>query len=219
MPSKAKLGAGRVARIAGLVLAAGRSARMGDLTNKLIVEVDGLPLIAWPVDAMLSAGIQSPLVVTGFEPGAVRAALAGRDCVFSHHADWRIGMGASLAFGVRQVMAEEMRGGVRWDAMLIGLGDLPGLRASAIEGILAAASAEGMQEQIVIPTFEGRRGHPVLFGRAFWPALAALSGDEGAKGIVEAAGEAVVDVEAETDAILADLDTPEDFATWRTRKG
>lgn len=219
MPSKAKLAAGHAARVAGLVLAAGRSARMGASTNKLTVEVDGLPLIAWPVEAMAGAGIQSPLVVTGFESEAVRAALAGRECVFSHHEDWRAGMGASLAFGVAQIMAEERRGKKRWDALLIGLGDLPGLRASEVEGILAAASSEAMQEQIVIPSFQGRRGHPVLFGRAFWPALAALSGDEGAKAILAAAGEAVVDVEAETDSILADLDTPEDLAAWRARKG
>ncbi len=215
MSAQAGLGAGRVT---GLILAAGRSARMGEATNKMIVEVDGLPLVAWPVDAMVEAGIHSPLVVTGFQPEAVRAALSDRACVFSHHADWAVGMGASLAFGVRQVMAEETRSEASSDAMLIGLGDLPGLRASAIDDILAAARSEGVHEQIVIPTFEGRRGHPVLFGRAFWPGLAALSGDEGAKTIVATAGEGVVEVEVETDAIFADLDTPEDLAAWRARK-
>lgn len=226
MPSQGSLVARRVA---GLVLAAGRSARMGAATNKMTIEVDGAPLVAWPVDAMRGAGIQRPLVVTGFESDAVQSALAGRGCVFSHHAAWQSGMGASLAFGVAAVRAEEIRRGEEFDAILVALGDLPGLRASVIEDVLGAASvsasvvsiptlAEAVRGRIVIPVFEGQRGHPVLLGREFWPALEALSGDQGAKTIVGSAGEALVEVEVETDSILADVDTPEDLAGWRARR-
>jgi molybdenum cofactor cytidylyltransferase len=190
---------------------------MGPSLNKLTLDIEGRPMVAWPVEAMRKAGIRHALVVTGFQSAAVEAALVGEECVFAHHADWAAGMGSSLAFGARQIIARAEEDEVGWDAVLICLGDLPGLRAAAIERILEAAEAGRMPDQIVVPTFEGRRGHPVLFGRAFWPDLAALSGDEGAKGVIEAAGDRVTFVEMADDAILLDLDTPENMAAWRTR--
>lgn len=204
-------------RVAGVVLAAGRSERMGSSHNKLTLQVDGRPMVVWPVEAMRKAGIRPALVITGFQSAAVEAALADAECIFAHHADWAEGMGSSLAFGARQIIARAEESEVGWDAMLICLGDLPGLRAAAIERILEAAEEGGISDQIVVPTFMGRRGHPVLFGRAFWPDLAALSGDAGAKGVIASAGGCVRFVEMADDSILLDLDTPGNLAAWRAR--
>ena len=204
-------------RVGGLCLAAGQSQRMGEGTNKLILPIDGIPLVCWPVDAMRDAGLGPLRVVTGFESRRVEQELAVRECVFYEHADWESGMGSSLAFGARQMMSEVVRGEATWEAMLVCLGDLPGLRSATVEKVLGAASPDRIEEQIVIPTFKGRRGHPVLFGRKYWSALARLSGDRGAKAIAESAGDHLVEVEVETKAIFADLDTPEDLSDWLER--
>ncbi|MFK7896381.1 MAG: NTP transferase domain-containing protein [Myxococcota bacterium] len=201
-------------RIAGLVLAAGRSARMGAQQSKLVMSVQGKPLVAWPVEAMSGAGIERPFVVTGFEAASVEAALAGQTCTFLHHASWAEGMGASLAFGAQQVIAAEASAPARFDALLLCLGDLPGLRAPLLEELLEAAGPAPLRDRIIIPTYEGRPGHPVLFGRRFWPRLVALSGDAGAKAVIAAEPEAVTRIPVENEAILADIDTAEDLARW-----
>jgi molybdenum cofactor cytidylyltransferase len=69
-----------------------------------------------------------------------------------------------------------------------------------------------MGQDIVVPTYQGRRGHPVLWGRAHWPAFQALAGDEGARGLLEALRAYVVEVCVDDPGILKDFDTPQDFA-------
>ena len=84
--------------LAGLVLAAGASTRMGASTNKLVEEVEGRPLVAWAVDAMIEAGLDQVTVVVGFEAERVRASLRGRSCAFVSSPDWRDGMGSCLLY-------------------------------------------------------------------------------------------------------------------------
>ncbi|MEZ4334072.1 MAG: nucleotidyltransferase family protein [Myxococcota bacterium] len=195
------------ARVVGLVLAAGRSARMGGAHNKLVEAIGGRPLVAWPVDALEGAGVDAVVVVTGFEAERVEAALAGRACRFARHADWAEGMGSSLAFGVRAIAeAEEAV-----EAVLVCVGDLPGLRAAHVASVLAAArdpSGRIAPERIALPVFAGRTGHPVLFGAGWLARLAALEGDEGARALVREQAGRVVRVEQPDGAAAGDVDTP-----------
>lgn len=203
--------------LAGIVLAAGGSARMGPRINKLLEPVGGRALVAGPVDALLAAGVDPLVVVTGFESEALRRVLAGRACRFVHHAGWAAGMGESIACGMRALLAER----VRPEAVLVSVGDLPGLRADLVETIVAAArSAVGGIEpaRIVVPSFAGRRGHPVLFGAAHFEALLRLRGDQGARAILAANPHDVCVVEVADDAIARDVDTPEDLVAERARK-
>ncbi len=202
--------------VAGIVLAAGGSSRMGQGRNKLLECFGERPLVAVAVDALLAAGVRPVVVVTGFEAERVRAALAGRACRFVHHAGWAAGMGESIACGMRVLQEEACAP----EAVLLSVGDLPGLRADHVEAILASArSAQGEIEPgcIAVPSFAGRRGHPVLFGAAHFAALAGLRGDEGARGVLAANAQAVRRVEASDDAILRDVDTPEELAAAQTR--
>ncbi|MBY0400872.1 nucleotidyltransferase family protein [Myxococcota bacterium] len=214
MPAEAPLSRGVVA----IVLAAGRSARMGSERNKLVEEVAGRPLVAWPVDALLEAGIERVIVVTGFEAERVRAALGERLCSFVDHAGWAEGMGSSLACAVRAVLA----GPTRPDAILISVGDLPGLRAEHVATVLAAArDASGRipAERIVLPTHAGRRGHPVSFGSDWFDALAQLAGDEGARSLLRAHPDRIVEVEVADAGCLRDVDTPDDLNAARSGSG
>ena len=102
--------------IGAIVLAAGRSTRMGG-ANKLLADLDGRPVIAHTVDAVLAAGLP-PVVVTGHMADAVRAALAGRAVRFVAAADYADGLSRSLAAGLAAAPAE-------WRAALIVLGDMP----------------------------------------------------------------------------------------------
>lgn len=196
-----------VTRIAGLVLAAGNSSRMGPARNKLVEEIAGRPLVAGPVDALLEAGIEPVVVVTGFEADRVRSALGERVCRFVHHDAWAEGMGSSLAHGARAILALAPPS----KAVLVCVGDLPGLRAQHVERVVESArAATGAIDpaRIVIPTHRGRRGHPVLFGALHLSALARLTGDQGGRSILEANEANVFTVELDDDAILRDVDTP-----------
>lgn len=211
--------ASRSPRIAAIVLAAGRSARMGAATNKLLEVVAGRPLVAWPVDAMREAGLAPIVVVTGFEAARVRESLADRGCVFVEHERWGEGMGSSLAAAVSRLdsISPEL------DAVVVSVGDLPGLRARHVDSVIAATPAESggalrsVRERIVVPTCRGRAGHPVLFGRFCWGELARLSGDRGGRSVVAAHGERVVRIDLDDEAILVDIDTPD--ALERAKSG
>ena len=200
-------------RVAAIVLAAGRSARMGPERNKLVEPIAGRPLVAWPVDALLEAGVERVFVVVGFEAERVREALHGRACRFVEHAAWPEGMGRSLARGMHALLAEAPLP----EAVLVCVGDLPGLRAEDVEAVVDAARSNGPSgaqpggpfdpERIVVPVFAGRRGHPVCFGARHFEALARCSGDEGARAVLERESARLIRVERSSDSILRDADT------------
>ena len=203
-----------VTRIAGIVLAAGNSSRMGPARNKLVEQIAGRPLVAGPVDALLEAGIEPVLVVTGFEDDRVRSALGKRACRFVHHEAWAEGMGSTLAHGVRAILALASPP----DALLVSVGDLPGLRAQHVERVVEAArgATGGIDpSRIVIPTHRSRRGHPVLFGSAHFAALSRLERDQGGRSILDANDASVCTLEIDDDAILRDIDTPEELGIAR----
>lgn len=194
---------------------------MGPERNKLVEPIAGRPIVAWPVDAMLEAGIAPLFVVVGFESDRVQAALRGRRCRFVEHEGWRDGMGSSLARAMGVLIAESPLP----EAVLVCVGDLPGLRSADVARVVDAVRLEGRSggaidpNRIVVPVFEGRRGHPVCFGAAHFPALAGSSGDEGARAILEMHTDRVRRVELDSDAILGDVDTPAELEAARHRSG
>ena len=97
------------------------------------------------------------------------------------------------------------------DAALVCLGDMPKIRSSLLDRLIQAFNpVEG--RAICVPTWDGKRGNPVLWGCQFFQEMAALTGDVGAKHLMTEHPELVVEVAAEDDAILADVDTPEALA-------
>jgi len=200
--------------LAGLVLAAGRSRRMGDETNKLLEVVGGAPLVRWPIDALLEAGVDPVLVVLGHQASRVRALLADRDVRFVEHDDWARGMAGSIARGARELE----RLGADCEGLAIVLGDLPSLRASHVLP-LVEAFASAPSGAICLPVHGGRRGHPVLFDRRYLGELAALHGEGGASRVLHRHADRVLEVEVSSDGVLADVDTPEDLARAQRRAG
>lgn len=186
-------------RIAALVLAAGRSSRMGG-PNKLLAELDGKALVAHVVDAALASRVASVTLVTGHMRDRVAAALTDRRVTFCDNPDFAEGMSTSLKAGLVHVPADT-------EAVLVLLADMPRITAEMID-ILIDAYEPQRGASIVVPTFEGKRGNPVLWSRRFFADLARVTGDMGGRQILQGYPEAIAEVELGPEVAL-DLDTPE----------
>jgi CTP:molybdopterin cytidylyltransferase MocA len=156
--------------IAGLLLAAGAGRRYGQ--PKALVEYDGGLLIEHAVDTLRTGGCSPVVVVLGAEAQEVRerATLTGTTIVDNER--WVTGMGSSLRVGLAALDPTPAT------AVVVLLVDTPGITPGAVARLVASAG----QEALASATYQGRRGHPVLLGRAHWRAVAAqATGDEGAR--------------------------------------
>jgi len=190
--------------VACIVLAAGRSTRMG-VANKLLADVGGRPMVRRVVEAALASGARPVLVVTGHQGAHVRAALGGLEVTFVDNPSYAVGLSSSLKAGIGAVPTD-------CDGALVLLGDMPLITGLHLDRLIAAFAANA---GIVVPTHEGRRGNPVLWPRARFAALLRLEGDTGAKRLLAAHAREVREVDLGTNAIFADVDTPEALAELR----
>ena len=191
--------------IGGILLAAGSSRRMGE-TNKLLVEIDGQPMVRHAAMAMLEGGIRDLVVVTGHQQDLVRRALQGLEVTFVHNADHAAGQAGSVAVGVGAVPA-----GV--SGALIALGDMPFIKPDLVaEMIRDHAGLGDCESRISFPVHQGRRGNPVLWGRGFFEALGQLSGDIGGRSVLAENPAAVNSIGWHDDSIHRDIDSPDDFS-------
>jgi molybdenum cofactor cytidylyltransferase len=187
-------------RIGAVVLAGGQSRRMGE-RNKLLLEVNGRPMVRHAVEAALEAGLREVVIVTGHERQRLEEAVAGLPVRLVHNPDFALGLSTSLKRGL-QALDPSL------DGVLVLLGDMPLITAGHLRRLIGAFNPiEG--RGIVVPTHRGKRGNPVLWARSFFQAMRDLEGDVGAKHLLgEHAGE-LVEVELEDEAPLVDIDTPE----------
>jgi molybdenum cofactor cytidylyltransferase len=193
-------------RIAALVLAAGRSSRMGQ-ENKLLIQIDGQHMIARVAAQTAAAGLDPCFVVTGHEADAVRAAITATQVSFAHNPDYAQGLSSSLRAGLR-ALPENV------DGVLICLGDMPDVRAVHLQKLIAAFDpVEG--RAICVPTFQGKRGNPVLFGAQFFEQMLNVAGDTGARHLISEHGDLVCEVAMEDAAVLLDLDTPQTMLEYQ----
>jgi molybdenum cofactor cytidylyltransferase len=189
-------------RVAAVVLAAGRSTRMGG-PNKLLAEVDHRPLVRIAAEEALASGASAVVVVTGHQGTEIEKALAGLPVRLVHNPDFADGLATSLKAGIKALSADA-------DAAIVCLGDMPCVDAKLMRQLIAAFAPE-RGALVVVPTFAGKRGNPVLWSRRFFPDLLAIEGDVGARHLIGRYGEAVVEVPVEK-GTLVDVDTPETLA-------
>ena len=187
-------------RLAAVVLAAGRSTRMGG-PNKLLAEIRGRPLVRIVVEEALASHAKPVIVVVGHQRGEVEKVLADLPVQLIYNPDFAQGLGTSLKAGIAAVPAEA-------DGAIVCLADMPQVDASLLNRLIAAFDPD-RGALIVMPTVEGKRGNPVLWSRRFFPDLMAIEGDVGARHFIARYGEAVVEVPLEGKAALVDVDTPE----------
>jgi molybdenum cofactor cytidylyltransferase len=198
---------GPTPRIAALILAAGRSTRMGK-ANKLLADVYGRPMIARVAAAVQDSQADPAIVVTGYEREGIEAALAGQGLVFAHNPDFDAGLSSSLHRGLA-ALPEHV------DGVVVCLGDMPRVSAVVIDRLIAAFDPpEG--RTICLPTWQGKRGNPVLFARRFFAEMHAISGDQGARALIGEYPEAVCEVAMSDDGVLSGVDTPEALASLQS---
>lgn len=205
--STAQDGIPRVPRIAALVLAAGQSQRMG-AANKLLAEIDGKAMLGRVLETAAESQCVKTLLVTGHEAEDV-GELADRYKVpHVHNPDYEQGLSTSLKAGMAAL-------GDDVDGAIVCLGDMPRLKAATLNSLIAAFNpVEG--RAICVPTHDGKRGNPVLWGRRFFASMQELAGDVGAKHLIGEYAELVCEVPTEGSEIFLDIDTPEALAQLTT---
>src|SRR5215203_5117862 len=192
--------------VAAIVLAAGRSTRMGG-PNKLLAELDGNKLVRTVTEQALASKATNVIVVTGHQADLVEQALAGLKVKFVRNPDFAGGLASSVKAGIATV-AEKA------DGALICLGDMPLIDAQLIDRLIDAFAPDRGQ-LITVPVAEGRRGNPVLWSRRFFRELMTLDGDTGARHLIAKHTEAVAEVPVEGDSAFLDIDTPQGLEAAR----
>ena len=196
-------------RIAAVLLAAGRSTRMGG-PNKLLEEINGKALVRHVAEHVLASRAKPVIVVTGHQKERVERALAGLPVTFAHNPDFAEGLSTSLKAGIAAVAADAADA----DGAIVCLGDMPQVSAKLIDRLIAVFDPE-RGALVVIPTILGKRGNPVLWSRRFFPDLAAVEGDVGARHLIGGYAEAVAEVPLDDAGALTDVDTPEALTAVR----
>jgi molybdenum cofactor cytidylyltransferase len=194
-------GGGAEPRVAALLLAAGLSRRMAPRNKLLVPDATGTAMVARAADAVLASRARPVIAVLGHQADLVAAALGPRPIHTVRAPDYQAGLSASLRAGLAALPMDV-------DAVLVCLGDMPLLTQALIDCLLDAYNAvEG--SLIVVPSYHGKRGNPVLWDRRFFADMAALTGDTGARALLLRHAEHVVEVEWKSDAVLRDFDTPD----------
>ena len=188
-------------RIAGLVLAAGRSLRMAP-RNKLLEPIGGEKMVRRAAATALAGGATPVIVVTGHEAAAVADVLRGLDVTIVANPDYADGLSTSLRAGL-QALPQGI------DGALILLGDMPEVETSVLAALMAAFTSGSA---ICVPVRHGRRGNPVLWGSAYFAEMMQLTGDSGAKPLMARHATHLIEIEVATDSIFEDVDAPEDLA-------
>lgn len=190
-------------KIAGIILAAGQSRRMGK-PNKLLTKLKGVSFIRHVAEIATSAQLDQVVVVTGHEAELMQEQLTGLDVSFTHNEHFAQGLSSSLRTGIAAL-------GDDIDAALVLLSDMPFITEETVRAVKTAFDRED-DSRIIVPHFEGRRGNPVLWPRRYFAELATISGDQGARALLKAYPDAVHELEL-GEEVLIDIDTPESAAS------
>lgn len=196
-------------RLAAVVLAAGRSRRMG-APDKLLLPVRGMAMIERVV-AVAAEVADEVVVVVGPDCVGVRAALAGRPVGFAVNPDPARGISGSLAVGLSAL-------GSAVGAAFVCLGDMPQVGSVELRRLAAALPAVA-GNAVCVPTYDGRRGNPVLWGCAHFGELAELDGDVGGRTLFARLEDQILEVPMPSPGVLLDVDTPAAWQALRTKGG
>ena len=192
-------------RFGAVILAAGASTRMG--TPKQLLELDGQPLVVRAVAAALASPAWPVVVVLGAHAEQIRPVLARLPVLIADSPAWAEGMAASIRAGV--TMLRQFSRAL--DGALVALCDQPAFSADTIARLVAAQGSSG--RSIAAAHYRGRHGAPALFLRAHFETLAHLTGEEGARALLNGDPARVASVDLP--ALAHDLDTPADLAAFR----
>ena len=186
--------------ICAVVLAAGLSRRMG--AQKLLLPFGGKTVVAHIVDQILASAVDEVHIVVGHEGRRVSRELSDRRVSVVTNPDYKSGMLSSVRCGLA-ALGQECR------AVLVALGDQPSVTSKLIDRMVQSFAAT--QKQILVPFYDGRRGHPVLFSQAYRDEILTQYDDVGLRGFLRAHPDEVFELSVSSSAVLSDMDCPEDY--------
>jgi molybdenum cofactor cytidylyltransferase len=203
LPRLGKTSGGGELHVAAIVLAAGSASRMaGSGHHKLLARFEGVPLVRRSVETALGSRANRCVVVTGYRADDVETVLGDLDAEIVNNADYATGMASSLKAGLATV-----RDGA--DGLLVMLADMPGIRSEHLDEMIDAFRRE-QGRAIIRAVSAGKRGNPVILPASTFDAVSKLTGDIGARPVIERSGLAVVDIDI-GEAAHVDTDTPEEI--------
>lgn len=192
-----------MAIVAAIILAAGRSVRMG--RNKLLMSIGDKPLLRRVAEAVLASRARPVLLVTGHDEESVKEVVADFPVTIVHNPDFQTGLSSSIRAGVAALPDDT-------DGVLIVLADMPAVSGPFINRMIEAFT-DRKGPAIWAAARNETRGNPVLFDKRYYPELLTLTGDVGARRLLTDE-ESVVHVEADDDSPIVDIDTPEALANY-----
>jgi len=190
------------ATVGAVLLAAGRSSRMGG-PNKLLARFDGVPLVRHSAERLVASGASGIVAVIGHQAPEMRKAIADARLEVVMNPDFETGLASSLKAGIRHLPAG-------LDGVLVALADMPGVATHDYDRMIAEFRRHGGRA-VVRATAAGKRGNPVILPRVLLARIDELEGDTGARHLVETSGLDIVDVEL-GEAARIDVDTPDALA-------
>lgn len=194
--------------ISAIVLAAGESRRMGK--TKLILDWQGKPILQHVLDTLRDSPVGEVILVLGHEAEQIRGKIQVPGIQVVINPDYREGMSTSLRRGILAANPDSQ-------AFLAVLADQPGINPKIIEALTLNFRHAFPGKNIVVPVFKGHRGHPVLFSAKYREEILRLEGDVGGREILARHPHEVLTVEMDTDAVIMDVDTEEDYLKFRDR--
>lgn len=186
--------------ISAILLAAGESRRMGGF--KQLLRLGDKSFVEHCVDNLLASRVYEVIIVTGHRELEVRRAVADRPVRFAHNADYQLGMASSIKCGF-EALRETTQ------ACVLALVDQPQVSADVIN--LVIETYEKKPAIVVIPTYGGRNGHPILLEVKLKGEILTMDPEQGLRQVVRAHLDQVARVEVSSHAVLEDCDLPEDY--------
>ena len=188
------------AMICAIVLAAGRSRRMG--VQKLLLPFGGKTVITHIVDQLLASNVDEVRVVVGHQRKRISQQLSGQPVSIMNNPDYKTGMLSSVRCGLRDLPRQ-------CQAVLVTLGDQPSITSKLINQMLQSFAAT--EKRILVPIYNGKRGHPTLFSKFYSDEILTHYDNVGLRGLLHAHPEDVLELTVSTSAVLSDMDCPEDY--------
>jgi molybdenum cofactor cytidylyltransferase len=189
--------------IVAVILSAGESSRMG--RPKALLPIDGVRFVEKIVSTLKSTNVGNIIVVLGHNAEAIRRKISDLPVTILINHDYKQGQLSSLQVAIRHLESS----GSPVDGILVHLVDHPYIEAKLVN--LMIDRFYETKKLIVVPRFQDRRGHPVIFARALFSELLAAGTDQGAKPVVRAHRDDTLEIDTDDKGVLIDIDTPEEY--------
>jgi molybdenum cofactor cytidylyltransferase len=191
--------------IVAVILSAGESSRMG--RPKALLPIEGIRFVEKIVSELKATDVGNILLVLGHNAEEMRQKVSDLPVTILVNPDYKQGQLSSLQVAIRHLASNKAADSV--DAILVHLVDHPYISAELVN--LMIRRFYETKKLIVVPRFQGRRGHPVIFARALFSELLGAAPDQGAKSVVHAHHQDTLEIDTEDKGVLVDIDTPEEY--------